>query len=173
MIARFCRGPEGSSIVRMASANDWSPMYASLDTFRAAMLRSRKETFAEDQVSAAKRALPAPAHHQADRLLDRLHGRRRLRKISGPQRGQPRICACLPNCQLFSLAARLTRPQAIESAARDRPALPTAARPSRRWPTSSTCGSTTLLGYLARILPGLLRSELVFVRSLSSRSAGR
>lgn len=44
MIARFCRGPEGSAIVRMASANDWSEMHASIDRFRAAMLRSRKET---------------------------------------------------------------------------------------------------------------------------------
>ena len=47
MIARFVRGAEGSQIVRMASANDWTPMYQSIEAFRAAMLRSRKETFAE------------------------------------------------------------------------------------------------------------------------------
>ena len=46
MIARFVRGPEGSQIVRMASANDWTAMYHSIEPFRAAMLRSRKETFA-------------------------------------------------------------------------------------------------------------------------------
>jgi thymidylate kinase len=46
MIARFVRGPEGSQIVRMASANDWAPMYESIEPFRAAMMRSRKETFA-------------------------------------------------------------------------------------------------------------------------------
>ena len=47
MIARFVRGPEGSQIVRMASANDWTAMYQSIEPFRAAMLRSRKETFVE------------------------------------------------------------------------------------------------------------------------------
>ena len=47
MIARFVRGPEGSQIVRMASANDWTAMYDSIEQFRAAMLRSRKETFQE------------------------------------------------------------------------------------------------------------------------------
>ena len=45
MIARFIRGPEGSQIVRMASANDWTAMYDSIEPFRAAMLRTRKETF--------------------------------------------------------------------------------------------------------------------------------
>jgi len=45
MIARFVRGPEGSQIVRMASANDWTAMYESIEPFRAAMLRTRKETF--------------------------------------------------------------------------------------------------------------------------------
>jgi thymidylate kinase len=47
MIARFVRGPEGSQIVRMASANDWTAMSESIEPFRDAMLRSRKETFAE------------------------------------------------------------------------------------------------------------------------------
>ena len=47
MIARFVRGPEGSQIVRMASANDWTPMFDSIEPFRAAMLHSRKEAFAE------------------------------------------------------------------------------------------------------------------------------
>lgn len=47
MIARFVRGAEGSQIVRMASANDWTLMYQSIEPFRAGMLRSRRETFAE------------------------------------------------------------------------------------------------------------------------------
>ena len=47
MIARFVRGPEGSQIVRMASANDWTPLMNSIESFRAALLRSRKETLAE------------------------------------------------------------------------------------------------------------------------------
>ncbi|HSU65327.1 MAG TPA: hypothetical protein VLJ39_00520, partial [Tepidisphaeraceae bacterium] len=47
MIARFVRGPEGSQIVRMASANDWTAMYDSIEPFRAAMQRSRKDTFRE------------------------------------------------------------------------------------------------------------------------------
>lgn len=45
MIARFCPGPEGSSIVRMASANDWKAMYSSPDSYRSAMLRSQKDAF--------------------------------------------------------------------------------------------------------------------------------
>jgi thymidylate kinase len=57
MIARFCRGPEGSSIVRMASANQWTPMYESLDTFRAAMLASGKETLARRLKSVPQSAL--------------------------------------------------------------------------------------------------------------------
>ncbi len=47
MIARFCRGPEGSSIVRMASANDWAAMYSSLDSYRSAMMRSQKDALAQ------------------------------------------------------------------------------------------------------------------------------
>jgi hypothetical protein len=57
MIARFCRGPEGSSIVRMASANDWSPMYSSLDSYRSAMMRSQKETPAQKLHSIGQHAL--------------------------------------------------------------------------------------------------------------------
>jgi len=57
MIARFCRGPEGSSIVRMASANDWAPMYDSLDSYRSAMMRSEKETLAQKVQSSPRRAL--------------------------------------------------------------------------------------------------------------------
>ncbi len=57
MIARFCRGPEGSSIVRMASANDWGPMYSALDSYRAAMMRSQKESLAEKLQSIAQHAL--------------------------------------------------------------------------------------------------------------------
>jgi hypothetical protein len=57
MIARFCRGPEGSAIVRMASANDWTAMYESIEPFRTAMLRSRKETVAERLKSLPEQAL--------------------------------------------------------------------------------------------------------------------
>jgi hypothetical protein len=57
MIARFCRGPEGSSIVRMASANDWTPMYASLDAYRSAMMRSHKESLAQKLQSVPQHAL--------------------------------------------------------------------------------------------------------------------
>jgi thymidylate kinase len=44
MIARFCKGPEGSALVRMASANDWSPMRESLPAFHKALMRSRNES---------------------------------------------------------------------------------------------------------------------------------
>jgi thymidylate kinase len=64
MIARFCRGPEGSAIVRMASANDWTEMYASIDTFRAAMLRSRKETLVQKL-----KALPQNGLYQLRRIV--------------------------------------------------------------------------------------------------------
>jgi hypothetical protein len=57
MIARFCRGPEGSSIVRMASANDWTPMYGSLDSYRSAMMRSQKEALAQKLQSIPQHAL--------------------------------------------------------------------------------------------------------------------
>lgn len=57
MIARFVRGPEGSQIVRMASANDWTAMYQSLEPFRSAMMRSRKETFAEKLAEIPRRTL--------------------------------------------------------------------------------------------------------------------
>jgi hypothetical protein len=64
MIARFCRGPEGSSIVRMASANEWSPMYGSLDSYRSAMMRSQKETLAQKLQS-----IPQKALHWAKRMV--------------------------------------------------------------------------------------------------------
>ncbi len=57
MIARFVRGPEGSQIVRMASANDWTAMYNSIEPFRAAMLRSRKQTIAETLQEVPRNAL--------------------------------------------------------------------------------------------------------------------
>jgi thymidylate kinase len=57
MIARFCRGSEGSAIVRMASANDWTEMYGSIDRFRAAMLRSRKETLSQKLKALLQNAL--------------------------------------------------------------------------------------------------------------------
>lgn len=64
MIARFCRGSEGSAIVRMASANDWTEMYASIDTFRYAMLRSRKETLVQKL-----KALPQNGLYQLRRIM--------------------------------------------------------------------------------------------------------
>ncbi len=64
MIARFCRGPEGSAIVRMASANDWTEMNRSVEPFRAAMLRSQKETFAEKA-----KALPGNALSLLRRMM--------------------------------------------------------------------------------------------------------
>lgn len=64
MIARFCRGPEGSSIVRMASANDWGPMYVSLDSYRSAMMRSQKQTLAQKLQS-----IPQQALHWVRRLV--------------------------------------------------------------------------------------------------------
>jgi hypothetical protein len=64
MIARFCRGPEGSSIVRMASANDWGLMYGSLDSYRSAMMQSQKETLVQKLQS-----IPQHALHWAKRMM--------------------------------------------------------------------------------------------------------
>jgi thymidylate kinase len=64
MIARFCRGPEGSAIVRMASANEWTEMYESIDTFRAAMMRTRKETLVQKL-----KAFPKDALYQLRRIV--------------------------------------------------------------------------------------------------------
>jgi thymidylate kinase len=57
MIARFCRGPEGSAIVRMASANNWTEIYGSIETFRVAMLRSRKRTLSQKLKDLPRKAL--------------------------------------------------------------------------------------------------------------------
>lgn len=64
MIARFCKGPEGSALVRMASANDWSQMRESLPAFRQALMRTRTET------AQAKLAdLPRRAVHFVRRVM--------------------------------------------------------------------------------------------------------
>ncbi len=47
LIARYCKGSEGSMLVRMASANDWTPMFESIETFRRVFMRSSHETLAE------------------------------------------------------------------------------------------------------------------------------
>lgn len=55
LIARFCKGSEGSMLVRMASANDWTPMFDSLETFRRALMRESHEPL-------EARLLAAPRH---------------------------------------------------------------------------------------------------------------
>lgn len=51
MIARFCRGPEGSALVRMASSNDWTRMRESLGAFRESVIRSHKEPYSRKLAS--------------------------------------------------------------------------------------------------------------------------
>jgi thymidylate kinase len=57
IIVRFWNGPEGSTLVRMAAANDWTQMNDSLETFRVALMRSRNETLSQRLASIPPRGL--------------------------------------------------------------------------------------------------------------------
>lgn len=57
LVARFCKGGEGSTIVRMASANDWTPLMEDPARFRRALIRSRKESMQERLRTAPLHAL--------------------------------------------------------------------------------------------------------------------
>ena len=163
MIARFCRGPQGSSIVRMASANDWTPLYASLDTFRAAMLASRKETFWQKLKSLPQNALYL------------------LRRIA-----QPTGCwiafmgpdGCGKSLVLdavsreFAPAFRTVsydhmRPRDGRTSSNQRPILdPHGQKPRGRLASIDVVIDLWLhymLGYLIRILPGVIRTQLIFL----------
>lgn len=56
MIVRFWSGAEGSTIVRMAAANDWTQMFESLETFRLALLRGHREGLAQKLASISRAA---------------------------------------------------------------------------------------------------------------------
>lgn len=162
MIARFCRGPEGSAIVRMASANDWTEMYSSVEPFRAAMLRSQKETFSEKI-----KALPG-------------NGLYLLRRIM-----QPTGCwiafmgpdGCGKSLAINAVSGEFAPAFRTVSYFHLRPKL-IGRKPTNQGPVTDPHGQPPrgavasiakvidlwldyTLGYLARILPGVIRTELV------------
>jgi len=162
MIARFCRGPEGSAIVRMASANDWTEMYSSVEPFRAAMLRSQKETFTE-----RLKALPRNALYLLRRIV------------------QPTGCwvafmgpdGCGKSLVINAVSGEFAPSFRTVSYFHLRPKL-IGRKPTRQGPVTNPHGQPPrgavasvakvidlwldyTLGYLARILPGVIRTELV------------
>lgn len=162
MIARFIRGPEGSQIVRMASANDWTAMYDSIEPFRAAMMRSRKETFAEKLKDFPRNALYT------------------LRRIV-----QPTGCwiafmgpdGCGKSLVLNAVSQELAPSFRTIRRYHLRPRL-IGRKPANQGPVTDPHGQPPrgtvasiakvidlwldyVLGYLLRILPGLIRTELV------------
>jgi thymidylate kinase len=162
MIARFCRGPEGSAIVRMCSSNDWTAMCESIEPFRAAMLRSHKESWAD-----RLRAFPAEALHVLRRIV------------------QPTGCwiafmgpdGCGKSLVLSSVSREFAPSFRKVSYFHLRPKL-IGRRPKNQGPVTDPHGQPprgTLasiakvadlwldytLGFLARILPGVMRTELV------------
>jgi thymidylate kinase len=162
MIARFCRGPEGSAIVRMASANDWTAMYSSLEPFRAAMMRSSKEPLVEKL-----KALPQNALYL-------------LRRIT-----QPTGCwiafmgpdGCGKSLVINGVGGEFAPSFRTVRNFHLRPRL-IGRRPANQGPVTDPHGQPPrgtvasmakvldlwldyTVGYLARILPGLIRTELV------------
>lgn len=162
MIARFCRGPEGSSIVRMASANDWTEMYRSIEPFRAAMLRSRKEPIAELLRDIPKKALYL--------LRSMVQPTGCWIAFMGPE-GSGKSPALNAATREFAPSFRTIRgfhlqPQLIGSwAASQGPAAVQYGQPVRG--TAASMATVVgiwldyVFGYLGRILPGLIRTELV------------
>jgi hypothetical protein len=162
MIARFCRGPEGSSIVRMASANDWGPMYSSLESYRSAMMQSQKETLAQRLQSAPQQALhwikrmvrPAGcwiAFTGADDYTIALVLNAVSREFAPSFRS---ICYHRIYARgARSKAANQPRSSSTYQRARQGTAA-SVATVARLWVEN-------LLTYLARVLPGVIGSELV------------
>src|SRR5579863_9438296 len=161
MIARFCRGPEGSAIVRMASANDWTAMYSSLEPFRTAMLRSRKEPLADKLKS-----LPETALHVIKRIVQPTGA---WVAFMGPDGcGKSLILKAVSeefapsfrNVRYYHMRPRLVgRKPANQGPVTDphgqppRGVIASVAKVIDLWVDYT-------LGYAARILPGMIRTEL-------------
>ena len=161
MIARFCRGPEGSAIVRMASANDWTAMFQSLEQFRAALLRSQKDTIAE-----RLKAIPQ----------DALHLYRRITQPNGCWIAFMGPDGCGKSLVLNAVSSEFAPSFRNVASYHLRPRL-IGRRPSSRGPVTDPHGQPPrskvasiaklidlwldyALGYLARILPGVIRTQL-------------
>ncbi len=162
MIARFCRGPEGSAIVRMASSNDWAEMYHSIEPFRAAMLRSRREGFAE-----RLKAFPGNAFHVLRRIVQptgcwiALIGPDGAGKSMLLNAVAREFAPSFRTVRCFHLRPRLIGRRPLNQGPVTDP---------HGLPPRGTVASVAkvldlwldyLLGYVARILPGVIRTELV------------
>ena len=162
MIARFVRGPEGSQIVRMASANDWNAMYDAIEPFRAAMLRTRKEALKEKLKDVPRNAL-----YVLRRILQPTGS---WIAFMGPD-GCGKSLVLNAVSQEFSPSFRTVRHYHL------RPRL-VGRKPANRGPVTDPHGQPPrgavasiakvidlwldyTLGYLFRILPGLIRTEFV------------
>ena len=162
MIARFVRGPEGSQIVRMASANDWTAMYDSIEPFRAAMLRSRKETFAEKL-----NGLPRHALNFLQRVVQPTGC---WIAFMGPDGCGKSLVINAVRTQ-FAPSFRTTRYCHLRPGfiGRKPTNLEPVTDPHGRPPRGAVASIAKVvdlwldytLGYMVRILPGLIRTELV------------
>jgi len=162
MIARFWRGPEGSAIVRMASANDWTAMYKSIEPFRAAMLRSRKSPLAE-----AVKDLPRNLLYLLRRIA---HPTGCWIAVMGPD-------GCGRSFVLTAITGEFARSFRSVRAFQLRPWLigrnplnhGTVTDPHGKPPHGKVASIARvldlwldyLLGYAFRILPGIIRTDLV------------
>ena len=162
MIARFCPGPEGSAVVRMASANDWRQLTEDPEGFRAALLRSRKETVAE-----TLRSIP----HRALHFLKRIQPPAGCWiAFMGPEGCGESTVLYAVNRQ-FAPAFRAVLPlnvrsERARSSMGDRGPAIDAHLPPPRGSLASIVFVTglwfkDLLNSLTRILPGVVRSDLV------------
>jgi thymidylate kinase len=162
MIARFCRGPEGSAIVRMASANDWTEMYHSIERFRAAMMRSQRETFA-----ARLKAVPADALHLLRRVLQptgcwiAFIGPDGAGKSFVLNAAAREFAPSFRTIRSFHLRPRLIGRKPLNQG----PVTDPHGQPPRGKVASTAkvidLWCDYLLGYLARILPGVIRTEMM------------
>ena len=162
MIARFCRGPEGSSIVRMASANDWTEMYQSIEPFRAAMLRSGKEHFGE-----RLKAFPKHALHRIRHMVQPAGS---WIAFMGPD-GSGKSIALNAAAREFAASFRTIREFHLRprwmgrKPANQRPLIDPHLQPPHGKAASAAKVAGLwfdyVFGYLGRILPGQIRSDLV------------
>jgi hypothetical protein len=162
MIARFCRGPEGSSIVRMASANDWGPMYGSLDSYRSAMMRSQKETLAQKLQS-----IPQQALHWVRRMVRpagcwiAFTGADDYAIALGLNAVSREFAPSFRSISYYRIGARGARTKSANQA------RPSSFRQGARQGAAASVATVTrlwvenLLTWLARVLPGVIGAELV------------
>jgi thymidylate kinase len=161
-IVRFWNGPEGSTLVRMAAANDWVQMAESLETFRSTLMRSRSETLSLKLASVPPRAL----------LF--------LRRIAQPTGSWIAFMGpdgCGKSLVINAVSRQFTpafrkvssyhmRPRVIgRKTANQGPVTDPHGQPARGLVASIAkvldLTADYILGYLSRILPAVIRTQLV------------